>query len=525
MGDYDHLIPKQAGPYDHLIPKAATEPEGPPAPTREQEIRRDRLKELMQREPGYLDRAVDQYTYGITRPLSGAAAVVEGKANEWFKGGKPATVGEYYRGGVGATEDFMDKAVENTPGAGGVAADLAGAVGSGMHGPKAATKLGQMGIAAVQGGIEGASRNAKDLGDAAGGAVLGAGTNAAVTGTLGALIDRFKGQGKAVRDIGEASRGDTGLNKMINAGAKLDKLDDAGIYYKGTVTPELANKVNEATAGLDTRGIDATLKLMHQRVKDGAMTFADVRDLQSKFSLAASKGDGITRSVAKKANDALDDFLLTAKPNMPSSSIGTVQKADLDEARKLYATGKHGVKIEGMAEAAADKADPAKATAGAFEAYRDKFIKNPEKFNPNNPEQKRLIEEIVATGKGGGKADVIDKWSNNLLGYGTVAGIGGAGAALGLGEKDPGLGTGLGGAGGAMLALGLLGKGASNQMRHQLARATADKVDDLVRNIMTGSTDKAGAYVPRNALATIMRARGASQGAGNYAGSFIDKKD
>jgi hypothetical protein len=73
-----------------------------------------------------------------------------------------------------------------------------------------------------------------------------------------------------------------------------------------------------------------------------------------------------------------------------------------------------------------------------------------------------------------------------------------------------------------MLGLGLLGKGASSAMRQQLARATADKVDDLLRNIVTGSTDKTGAYIPRNALAILMAKQDLARGVGKAVTSNID---
>jgi hypothetical protein len=254
------------------------------------------------------------------------------------------------------------------------------------------------------------------------------------------------------------------------------------------------------------------------------MTFGDVRAIQSEISKLKANMNPDVRRVAGDMARGVDDFLNNAKPTMPASSVGSVNPGDLNEARKLYATSKHAGKVEGIAEAAAsDATDPAKSTASAFKSYKDKFTKNPDKLNPNTPDQKRLIDEIVTTGKGGGTADKIEKYSNNLMGYGSVAGAGGVGAALGLGDKDiHGASSGVGGAGAAMLGLGLLGKGASSAMRQQLARATADKVDDLLRNIVTGSTDKTGAYIPRNALAILMAKQDLARGVGKAVTSNID---
>ena len=101
--------------------------------------------------------------------------------------------------------------------------------------------------------------------------------------------------------------------------------------------------------------------------------------------------------------------------------------------------------------------------------------------------------------------------------------MGGIGTTIGLGDKDVhGVGSGASAGGAAIMGLGLLGKGTSNAMRHQLARATADKVDDLLRNIATGSTDKANAYVPRNALALLMAKQDLARGVGKAVTSNID---
>ena len=186
--------PPPAGTAPAAASSAVTFDDAPPALSREREIRLEALKKLMVKPPDVLDRAVDQYTLGMTRPLKGISTVVEGKANEWFGGGKPATAGEYYRGGVGAQGDYFDEAVRTTPGPAGTAADLVGAVGSGFSGTggKLLSKGGQAAIAGLQGAIGGASRNAEDVGSAVKGA-LGGTVDAATSWTLGGLLDRFKG--------------------------------------------------------------------------------------------------------------------------------------------------------------------------------------------------------------------------------------------------------------------------------------------------------------------------------------------
>jgi hypothetical protein len=356
------------------------------------------------------------------------------------------------------------------------------------------------------------------------GGVVGAGT----TGIAGALLDRLRRVGGATRDIGEASRSGTSQTLAADAGEIFTRLDNAGIHFSGRETPALANSVNAvASAPLpaSVRGeIDEIVQDVNRRVQNGAMTFGDVRAIQSEISKLRAHMSPDVRRVAGDMARGVDDFLTNAHPTMPASSVGTIQPGDLDEARRLYATSKHAGKVEGVAEAAADHAaDPAKATASAFESYKDKFIKNPDRLNPNTPDQRRLIDEIITTGKGGAGADTVGKWSNYPLGFGATAGAGGIGAAIGLGDRDiHGASTGVGGAGAAMLGLGLLGKGASSGMRQQLARSTADRVDDLLRNIVTGSTDRTNAYIPRNALALLMAKQDLARGAGKVVTSNID---
>ena len=495
---------------------------------REMEIRAEALKKLAEEHgtPGYLDRAVDNYTYGMIRPLSGLKTLAEGKANEWFNGGKPATAGEYWRGGVGAQDEFIKQAETNTPGPAGVAADLAGGLASGSGGPKIVGKTALAGRAFLQGALGGASRNAEDAGSAAKGAAIGGTVDAVTQSTLGALMDRFlRGTRK---ELGVASRGGNAQQMQSDAGTILDKLDNAGIHFSGTETPKLANGVNAVTAGplpASVRAeIDETVKNINQRVQNGAMTFGDVRAIQSDISKLKAHASPDVRRVAKDMSDAVDNFFNTAKPTMPASSVGKVGPGDLDEARRLYATGKQSGKLEGMAEVAAGAKDPAAATASAFKKYSDNFTKNPDKFNPNTPEQRRLIDTIAAGNpKMAAAAEGLNSRGNSLLNYGTA----GAVAGFGLPYLAGGDSTGAGGAGStaglAAMAAGLLAKGGSRGMRQMLAEKSAERVNDLLRNVATGHTaPDPNAYVPRNLLARILAKQNLAQGVGNYASSFVD---
>ena len=363
MGDYDHLIPKAddaapaagGGDYDHLIPQppsggAFAAKEIP----REMEIRAEALKKLAETHgtPGYLDRAVDQYTMGMIRPLSGLKTLAEGKASEWFGDGKPATAGEYWRGGVGAQDQFIKQAEANTPGPAGTAVDIAGGLASGSGGPKIASKAALAGRAFLQGAVGGGSRNAEDVGSAAKGAAIGGTVDAAAQSTLGGLMDRFlRGTRK---ELSVASRGGNAQQMQADSGLILDKLDNAGIHFSGTETPKLANGVNAATSGplpASVRGeIDEVVQDVNRRVQNGAMTFGDVRAIQSEISKLKAHESSDVRRVAGEMSDAVDHFFNTAKPTMPASSVGKVGPDDLVEARRLYATGKQSGRLEGKAE-------------------------------------------------------------------------------------------------------------------------------------------------------------------------------
>ena len=78
-------------------------------------------------------------------------------------------------------------------------------------------------------------------------------------------------------------------------------------------------------------------------------------------------------------------------------------------------------------------------------------------------------------------------------------------------------GTGLG----LLTALGA--KGRASQLASRGSRQGTEGVNDLLRNIVTGQTAPGpNTYVPRNALAQLLAAQQAAQGAGNYASSFVN---
>jgi hypothetical protein len=499
---------------------------GAPAITREEEIRRDNLRKLLQvREPGYTERIGNAVTSGVMAPLVGVTDAAVGKAKEWLGYDKPATFGERYRGAVQAEHDYANRAKENTPGALGVAADLVGgAVGAG----KATKAIGlpmQMLHSGVQGAVTGASENADDPTKALIGGTVGGAINAGTTGVLGGLIDRLATRGNK-RDLGIASR-QGGSQTLEREGSDLfNRLDNAGIHFSERETPALANRANAAIANSAYSAnvpdnINAVLRDINTRSSAGAMTYGDVRKIQTQLSDLKAHSDPGTRRLAGDLSDAVDEFIHTAKPTMPASSIGTVSPDDLTNAKDLWRRGSQASTIEGVAEKGMRRAaDPAEKLAGNFERYSDKFIANPDKYNPNNPAQMRIMDELVqGSPKTKMAADAMDKWSNYMLGAGATSALGGQALPYFFpdSERASSGATGLGTAG---LVLGGAMKGGSAMLRQKLAENASGKVDDLLRNIVTGQTaPQAGDYVPKALMDRLLAKQNIGRMAGGAASS------
>lgn len=478
---------------------------------RENEIRKEKLDALMAAggNRGYTNRLMDAWTSGLSRPMGGALSVIGGEIVEYF-GGKPATVGERWRGGVGAEEDYAKAMEKKSEGVLGTATSALGSLASGGKNTGRVGLAKLMTQAGVQGGVEGAARNAEDPGSALAGGVGGAAVSAGTAGVVGALANRLGRVGAAERTIGEAGRGGTSQSLQTEGGEIFKNLDNAGIHFGRTETPDLANKVHTAVAGADTRPIDPVLKIMNDKVNRGAMTFNDVRDIQSKLAAIKASNDPVTRKTAGAAADAVDDFLSSATASVPPGGAAGNWKADLDKARDLWRRGAQAGKIEGLEDVAKRAADPHAATQQEFKSYTDRFLRNPNKYNPNTPEQMRIMDEIVRGSPGkeklAGGLDTLSKWA-------APAGVLGSLGGLVLPH------TAVPSAGALALAGG--SKAISMTLRQQLARQTAAKVDDLLRSIATGSTSQQGAYVPRAALATLLAKQDAARGVGKIASSNV----
>ena len=103
--------------------------------------------------------------------------------------------------------------------------------------------------------------------------------------------------------------------------------------------------------------------------------------------------------------------------------------------------------------------------------------------------------------------------------------VGGGLAALGTLNDPYGFGSGTSTLGATAMGLGLLGKAGAGAIRKGIAERGAARVDDLIRNIVTGTTEKSPVQnVPREALAKLLAVEQLKRGAGRYSSNWYDKE-
>ena len=235
------------------------------------------------------------------------------------------------------------------------------------------------------------------------------------------------------------------------------------------------------------------------------MTYGDVRKIETQISNLKAHSDPSVRALAKDLGNSVDEFMHTAKPTIPASSVGVVGPDDLDKAKDLWRRGSQANKVEVLAEKGIRTAtNPTNKVAKNFEKYSDRFL-DKTKYNPNSPEQMQLMDQIVKAGPTAAKAEALNTFANRGLVAGGLA-AGGMAAAPYLGLDSGTTGSHLGWTGtGLGLAAALAAKGRAGQLASQASRGSTEGLNDLMRHIVTGSTDKTNASVPRDALATTYR--------------------
>lgn len=518
--------------------------------------RRRKLMQLIEAkgEPGYGARLSDNFTLGLMRPLSGAASAV-GNA---IKGG-PLTAGESYRAGVGAEEDYIKRAEANTnPILGGIT-DVVGGIASGGPGPAlvrgAATVAQQAPSKAAKvaqwlmgstgsGAIEGAARNAEDAGSAGIGAGVGGvlGKASTLIGepikkagsyVVDALQSRMS-SGAAKTAVSEAERMG-GSAAVKEAGGKIyDRLDKAGIRFNDRQTqPFIGNVVQRLTdVGFNPNMQKQLIPVIGEIGASGrsGATWTQLQNMRTQIGKLKASNDDNLRRVAGELGDELDNFIRTTKPTMPARSVqaGVNPAKEVEEARDLWHRGQLAEKAEYLAEKGSLVTnDTAKKVQQNFSGEVDK-VKDPDRFSrfQNRPELVEQMEKIAAGDPAKtSAAKEVNRWSNNLLGYGTIGSAGGL-AAIGSGINDPmGVGEKASGAGLLAMAAGLAGKKGSGAIRDMVAEKGTERVNTLIRNIVTGSADKPKIMnMPREALARVLAEEQLKRGTARYSSNWYDKE-
>lgn len=502
---------------------------------REQELRAQYLKDQLQSgAPGYTARLKDSATMGLMRPIGGVMRGVSGVFDP------TSTFGERYRAGVGAEEDYIKEAEKNTPGALGTAVDVVGGLatggpaggfvsGAGKTAVKEAPTLAKIiASGAGQGAVEGAARNAESVPNALVGAGVGGTIGAATSGTVGALTNRLAGSAakKAVSEATDRAGGSEPLKEA--GGAIYKKLDDAGIHFKDT-KPLLSDTAQTmADKGFNKELHKELVPALEQigNLKGKPATWTELQNIRTQLSDAKASDDKRVRRMAGHLNNVLDDFIDTAKPTIPASKLGTVSPGDPAKARDLWRRGSQAENVEYLAEKGMTTAkDPARKLETNFGREIDR-VEKPGRFNPNNPEQMKLMENIArGDPRRAALASGMNRWGNNLIGYGTAGAAGGAGLASIFGDQY-GVGSGTATAPGmAAIGAGLLAKRGGSSLNKAIAGRGQERVNALIRNIATGDTKTpATANVPREALAKILAAEQLKRGASRYTSSKFDKE-
>jgi hypothetical protein len=505
---------------------------------RDMQMRDDYLKKLVETkgEPGYGTRLADSFTMGLTRPMSGALAAA---------GPGEGTAAERYRAAVGAEEDYAKRAERNTNPYLGAAADVVGGVASGgpalglvkggaskvaVEAPTMVDKLARLMVGSTgSGAIEGAARNAESPENAAVGAGVGGAVGGVTGKVVGAASKLLPGVRGAQKEVTEAVR-EGGAKALTEEGGKVyTKLDQAGIKYKDTDTPKLVTDVvNTMKAKGFNRNIHDELVPVVQdigRLHGKPATWTELQNVRTQLSDAKASDDKRVRKMAGHLTEVLDNFTENTRPVLPPRSVGINVGEESKTARDLWRRGSQAANVEYLSEKGmiAGK-DPARKLETNFGTEIDKVTK-PGRYNPNSPEQMKLMEEIAKGDPNRAKlASGMNRWSNNLIGYGTAGAAGGAGLASVFGDQY-GVGPGGGSLPGmAAIGVGLLGKRGASGLRKGIAERGGERVNDLIRNIVTGSTNRDVVNTPRDALAKILAAEQLKRGAGRYSSSLFNKE-
>jgi len=496
---------------DAFLKGEATTPE---TPSREKELRAEYLKKLLAPgEPGYSARLKDSATLGLMRPLGGLMQGVAGL------GDPTSTFGERYRAGVGAEEDYAKRAAANTPGALGVATDVAGGLGASGVGKAAAAGREALGRVIAQGAgmgaVEGAARNAEDPESAAKGAAVGGALGGTVAGAVGGAAKALPAVRGAQQEARKAGQGTSPEELKAAAKPLFDKLDQGGIAYAQPQTATLKQGLDDLIASNKYNPhANPTLKgyvdqLDTLAAQPQGAKFTELNNLRSALAEQARGPDPSTRRAAGEIIGKIDDLVLKNKPAINPNNVDVAGVHE--EAKKLWKSAMIADDVgytAGKAERkAASKAgvNPDEANRAAFRPMLEK-TKKPGAYSPYDDTQRAMLAKIVQG----------DKGQNLLRGAGAVVGSPALRIAAGLGASALGFHGGLGPVVGA-LGGGAAGGGAAKALLDRMAAARGEQnIDALIRNI-TGSSPKP---VPPEALRVLLAKQAAQRAGGAYGGGL-----
>jgi hypothetical protein len=509
--------------------------------TPEQEYRQKLVQRKLETEgePGYGYRFKDNFTMGLNRPISGVAALPGADAPEGI------SAGEKWRAGVGAEEDYARRADANTNKYAGAAVDILGGLATGGPGAALSRNVGKVAVeapsflskvgramlgSAGSGAIEGAARNAESVPNALVGAGVGGTVGGVTGGVLGAATSRLPGVRGAQKEVAEAVREGGSKALKDEGGAIYQKLDQAGIKFKDTDTPALVTSTAQKMAdkGFNKEIHKELIPALEQigALKGKPATWTQLQNIRTQISDAKASDDKRVRRMAGHLGDVLDDFVENTRPVLPPRSIGINVGAESKTAKDLWRRGSQAEGAEFLAEKGmlTTKNAPRKLETN-FGAEHDKII-NPKRFSSfqNEPTKVAQIAEIAKGDPRLSKAaSGLNRWGNNLIGYGTAGAAGAAGLSNYFGDQY-GIGSGVTGAGLTAIGAGLLAKRGGSVARNMATRRGGERVDDLVRDIVTGSSNRDVVNTPREALAKVLAAEQLKRAGARYSSNFFDKE-
>lgn len=338
---------------------------------------------------------------------------------------------EAYQHNLAAERDRLDQYRKASP----IGSRVAEAAGGLL------TPVGQGGAVrtgATIGAIAGAGNSEGDLGDRAGGGLVGAAGGAVLGGVLSGAARAFGG-----KTPGTAPTIDE-LKAAASAGYKSPEVE--GLSVK---SPAISNFSKTTEVALNEAGIDANLAPktfgilanLQKVPEESFVTGKNINSIRRIFANAASSPDPTERMAAKTVMESLDDFL----PNINKADViaGDVDAAagTLGTARANYSAAKHAETIDNktiQAELRAAASNSGQNVANTVRQRMADILIKPKEQRGFTPTELGMMERIVR----GSRTENTMRAAGNVLGGGgglgsVAAGFAGSVAAGPAGALAP----------------------------------------------------------------------------------------